>query len=117
VAARACVVCVSKPAPPCGWVDLWLLVRRYGITHAVAGDPVIDARLPMLFAVRKASTGARWKIEGERPGLVMIDDAHPAAANLGLNAMLLVTNDGPIDAAHAPARTPDQRPSPRLLGP
>jgi hypothetical protein len=108
--ARTGVANVLKPTPPFGWVDLWLLVHRYGITHAIAGDPEIDARLPMLFTVRKSANGALWKIEGDRPGLVLVDEAHPAESIPGLNSMLLITNaGGPIDASRRPpSRAPDE---------
>jgi hypothetical protein len=116
--ARTRVANVLEPAPPFGWVDLWLLVRRYGITHAVAGDPELDARLPILFAVHKSANGALWKIDGERPGLIVIDEAHPVGSVLGLDTMKLVTNDrGPIDALNAPSRRPDDWPYPLLLVP
>ena len=115
--ARTGVYNVLKPTPPFGWVDLWLLVRRYGITHAIAGDPELDARLPTLFAVHKSANGALWKIDGERPGLVLVDEQHPAGSIAGLNTLLLVTNDGPIDASHAPARKPDEWSYPLLFVP
>jgi hypothetical protein len=117
--ARTGVANVLEPSPPFGWVDLWLLVRRYGITHAVAGDPDLDARLPILFAIHKSANGALWKIDGERPGLIVIDETtHPAGSVLGLDTMKLVTNDrGPIDALNAPSRRPDDWPYPLLLVP
>jgi len=108
---------VLKPAPPFGWVDLWLLVRRYGITHVLAGDPEIDSRLPALFVVRKSSNGALWKIEGDRPDLAVIDDAHPIGSIPGLDSKLLITNAGPVEAQHAPARAPDEWPYPLLFVP
>src|SRR5262249_62099632 len=67
--ARTGIANVLKPAPPFGWGDLWLLVRRYGITHVLAGDPEIDSRLPALFVVRKSSTAALWTIAGGRRSL------------------------------------------------
>ena len=118
--ARTGVANVLKPTPPLGWVDLWLLVHRYGITHAIAGDPEIDARLPVLFGVTKAANGALWKIDGDRPGLAVVDEAHPAAAVPGLNSMLLIANDtgpGPIDPAKPPSRPPDEWAYPLLFVP
>jgi hypothetical protein len=115
--ARTAVANVPKPVAPFGWVDMWLLVKRYGITHAVAGDPEIDARLPVLFAVRKSANGALWIIDGVRPGLVVVDETNPVQSIPGLNTMLLVTNGGPIDAVGAPSRTPAEWPYPLLLVP
>jgi len=116
--ARTSVGNVLKPAPPFGWIDLWLLVRRYGITHAAAGDPEIDARLPVLFAVHKSANGALWTIEGERQGMVVVEDARPADSIPGLKSLLVVTNaGGPVDASHAPARAPDDWPYPLLFVP
>jgi len=115
--ARSGIANVVKPAPPFGWVDLWLLVRRYGITHVMAGDPELDRRLPVLFAVTRSANGALWKIDGERPGLIVVDESRPAGSIEGLNTLLLVTNAGPVEAAGAPPRSPDEWPYPLLLVP
>ena len=115
--ARSGIANVVKPAPPFGWVDLWLLVHRYGITHVVAGDPELDARLPVLFAVRRSANGALWAIEDDRPGLIVVDESRPAGSIAGLGTLLLVTNAGPVEAATAPPRSPDEWPYPLLLVP
>ena len=116
--ARTGVFNLLRPTPPFGWVDLWLFVHRYGVTHAIVGDHEVDARLPVLFAVRKSANGALWKIEGDRPGLVVIDTHAADPSFLGGVAMRIVTNDrGPVDAAPEATRPPHDLRYPILFVP
>jgi hypothetical protein len=71
----------------------------------------------VLFAVRRSANGALWRIEGDRPGLIVVDESRPAGTIANLGTLLLVTNAGPVEAASAPPRSPDEWPYPLLLVP
>jgi hypothetical protein len=60
--ARTGIVSLWKPARPFGRAELEIFVRRYAVTHVIAGDPELDAWVPTLFVTTKSPNGALWTI-------------------------------------------------------